>query len=171
MVKPLELTATPLKPGQGEEELDPEPPLELTATPLKPGQGEEELDPEPPRRWPNGPEGEPEAMKPLFTPEQIREFNKWDEKAPLLRGPRMDQPRPAHLPVESSLEGDNPGGGQLRPRYLPMENLEPEGQIMKMMAVPQDSRTTPLATGVGPVYLMQMMQELMTRGFSMRWKC
>ena len=31
----------------------------------------------------------------------------------------MDQPRPAHLPVESSLEGDNPGGGQLRPRYLP----------------------------------------------------
>ena len=43
-------------------------PLELTATPLKPGQSEEELDPEPPRRWPNGPEGEPEAMKPLFTP-------------------------------------------------------------------------------------------------------
>ena len=66
-------------------------PLELTATPLKPGQSEEELDPKPPRRW----EGEPEAMKPLFTPEQMREFNKWDEKAPLLRGPRMDQPRPA----------------------------------------------------------------------------
>ena len=31
-------------------------PLELTATPLKPGQSEEELDPEPPRGWPNGPE-------------------------------------------------------------------------------------------------------------------
>ena len=131
-------------------------PLELTATPLKPGQGEEELDPEPPRRWPNGPEGEPEAMKPLFTPEQIREFNKWDEKAPLLRGPRMDQPRPAHLPVESNLEGDTPGGGQLRPRYLPMGNPEPEGQMMKMMAASP-------APGVDPVYLMQMMQELMTR--------
>ena len=115
-------------------------PLELTATPLKPGQGEEELDPEPPRRWPNGPEGEPEHIKPLFTPEQLREFNKWDEKAPLLRGPRMDQPRPAH-----------------------MENPEPEGQMMKMMAAAQDTRTTPSAPGVDPDYLMQMMQELMTR--------
>ncbi|CAJ1440302.1 unnamed protein product, partial [Effrenium voratum] len=123
-------------------------PLELTATPLKPGQSEEELDPEPPRRWPNGPEGEPEAMKPLFTPEQIREFNKWDEKAPLLRGPRMDQPRPAHLPVESSLEGDNPGGGQLRPRYLPMENPEPEGQMVKMMAVPQGCEDDTIGNGL-----------------------
>ncbi|CAJ1355897.1 unnamed protein product [Effrenium voratum] len=126
------------------------------------GQGEEELE-EPPRRWPNGPEGEPEAVKPLFTPEQLREFNKWDEKAPLLRGPRMDQPRPAHLPVESNLEGDTPGGGQLRPRYLPMENPEPEGQMMKMMAASQDTRMTPSAPGVDSVYLMQMMQELMTR--------
>ena len=99
-------------------------------------------------------------MKPLFTPEQLREFNKWDEKAPLLRGPRMDQPRPAHLPVESNLEGDTPGGGQLRPRYLPMGNPEPEGQMMKMMAASQDTRTTPSAPGVDPVYLMQ---ELMTR--------
>ena len=92
-------------------------PLELTAMPLKPGQGEEELE-EPPRRWPNGPEGEPEAMKPLFTPEQLREFNKWDEKAPLLRGPRMDQPRPAHLPVgwwptstEVPTHGESGAGG------------------------------------------------------------
>ena len=44
-----------------------------------------------------------------------------------------------------------------------MENPEPEGQMMKMMAVSQDARTTPSATGVDPVYLMQMMQELMTR--------
>ena len=35
--------------------------------------------------------------------------------------------------------------------------------MMKMMSVPQDARMTPLATGVDPVYLMQMMQELMTR--------
>ena len=85
------------------------------------------------------------------------------EMVPYAGGRRPPRRMAEVVPVESNLEGDTPGGGQLRPRYLPMENPEPEGQMMKMMAASQDTRTTPSAPGVDPVYLMQMMQELMTR--------